>query len=705
MYNAEIARFCRTSRQVTMRRLLILVFLLALALINASCRPDGASPTAPAPAASQQLVVLPDDGVDGLIALIDGARESVRLKIYLLTNDDIITALAAAASRGVDVRVLIEKNPVGGGESNQRASDSLQEAGVSVRWTPSRFQLTHEKSLLVDDSQTLVGTFNYTHSSFENNREYGLLIADPAIVDEVAAIFDADWEDRPYGRVGNPALVVSPLNSRSQIEAMIDAARTTLWLEQSTLLDNAIASRLAAAARRGVDVRFLGPQRTDEEDLAEPNYLRLQSAGVQVARIASPYIHAKIILADGRRALVGSINLTRASIDLNRELAIVTEDAPSLARLKATFESDWQRAQQFASPVSGVTRWQEAGDYIGAEITVEGEIVRTHDTGKVTFLNFTPDYQGTLSLVIFASDYADYPAAPAGYFRGKRVRATGPVKEYQGAPEIVIESSDQIEVLQSSEAGSDAPAPTPPADAETPAVTADPTALASAAISWQQAGDFIGQQVAVEGKVVRTHDTGNVTFLNFTNDWRGTFSVVIFTSDYDKFPQPPSQLFLDQFIRVDGRVKEYQGAPEIVVESPAQIEIITPAPEPAVKATAEGAAETKGETGVAAPTATAVGAAAGLIPWQEAGNYLDQTITVSGRIVRTYDAGSITFLNFSAERDQFVVVIFADDYADFPSPPADLYRDQTVWVTGTVGQYNGVPQIVVSSPDQIEIFP
>ncbi len=697
MYNAQIAPICRSSRLVTMRRLPILLFLLALALITGSCRPDEASPTAPASAASEQLIVLPDDGVDGLIALIDGAQKSVRLKIYLLTNDDIITALASAANRGVDVRVLIEKNPVGGGESNQRASDRLQEAGVSVRWAPLRYQLTHEKSLLVDDRQTLVGTFNYTHSSFENNREYGLLIADPAIVDEVAAIFDADWEDKPYGRVGNPALAVSPLNSRSQIEAMIDSAQATLWLEQSTLLDNAITSHLAAAARRGVDVRFLGPQRTDEDDLAEPNYLHLQSAGVTVARLASPYIHSKLILADGSRALVGSVNLTRASMDFNRELAIVTEDVSSLARLKGIFEGDWQRAQQFASPVSGVTRWQEAGDYIGAQITVEGEIVRTHDTGKVTFLNFTPDYQGTLSLVIFASDYADYPATPAGYFRGKHVRATGAVKEYQGAPEIVIESPDQIEILQPADAGAGAAAtPTTTAAAVMTTVTAaEPTISAVSAVDWQQAGNFIGQQIVVEGKVVRTHDTGNVTFLNFTDEWRGTFSVVIFASDYDKFPQPPSQHFLDQFIRVGGRVKDYQGAPEIVVESPDQIEIITSLLGAPAKGTAEALVE---------PTATSL-PAAGLVPWQEAGKYVDQTITVSGRIVRTHDAGSITFLNFSSERDQFVVVIFADDYADFPSAPAGLYQDQTVWVTGTVGQYNGIPQIIVTSPDQIEVFP
>lgn len=678
-----------------MRRLFSTLFLIVVVLAGA-CQPAPRDPTSLPHSSSQHLIVLPDDGPEQVLALIDGAQKSVRFKIYLLTHEEIIAALVRASNRGVDVRVLIEQNPVGGGESNQRTSDRLQQGGVNVRWAPSLYELTHEKSLLVDDSRVLVGTFNYTASSFNANREYGLLIDDPALVDEIAAIFDADWAGKLYQRAPHPALVVSPLNSRQQIESMIDGAQKTLWLEEATLLDDAIAGRLAAAAARGVDVRFLGALRSDEEDLSEPNYLQLQAAGIQVARLPDPIVHAKLILADGRRALVGSINLTRASIDHNRELGIVTEDAAAIARMQKTFESDWQRALHVAPTPTGVISWQEAGQYVGAEVTVEGEILRTYDTGKVTFLNFTPNYRGTLSLVIFAAGAAEYPAPPDQYFLNQRVRVRGRVKEYQGAPEIILDSPDQIEILPAVRSGVDLTATTDeaanvsPAATETvtPGTTAPVLAATPSIVAWQDAGKHIGQQIVVEGEVVRTHDTGNVTFLNFTNDWRGTFSVVIFASNYDKFPQPPHELFRNKSIRVKGRVKEYQGAPEIVVESPNDIQIVQPA-------------------GTASPTSTATPApvAAGVIPWEQAGAYLGQTITVSGRIVRTHDAGSITFLNFSPEPGQFVAVVFAADYPVFPVLPAKLYEDKTVWVTGEIGQYNGVPQIIISSPQQIEVFP
>jgi endonuclease/exonuclease/phosphatase family metal-dependent hydrolase len=59
--------------------------------------------------------------------------------------------------------------------------------------------------------------------------------------------------------------------------------------------------------------------------------------------------------------------------------------------------------------------------------------------------------------------------------------------------------------------------------------------------------------------------------LNFREEWRGTFQAVIFSGAWCDFPAPPEDLFLGREILVSGLVKEYRGAPEIVVDSPAQI--------------------------------------------------------------------------------------------------------------------------------------
>jgi micrococcal nuclease len=94
------------------------------------------------------------------------------------------------------------------------------------------------------------------------------------------------------------------------------------------------------------------------------------------------------------------------------------------------------------------------------------------------------------------------------------------------------------------------------------------------AISWRDAGEYYGQTMTVEGKIVVTNNTGKVCFLNFHEDWRRCFTAVIFASDFDKFPAHPEDHYLNRFVRVRGLIKEYRDKPEIILKSPVQIEII-----------------------------------------------------------------------------------------------------------------------------------
>jgi len=93
-------------------------------------------------------------------------------------------------------------------------------------------------------------------------------------------------------------------------------------------------------------------------------------------------------------------------------------------------------------------------------------------------------------------------------------------------------------------------------------------------VSWQDAAQYYGQIVTVEGRVVKTYNSGKVVFLNLHEDYGRYFKAVIFPDDWDKFPEPPEKLFLDKLVRVTGLVKEYKGAPEIIIEEPMQIEIV-----------------------------------------------------------------------------------------------------------------------------------
>ena len=90
-------------------------------------------------------------------------------------------------------------------------------------------------------------------------------------------------------------------------------------------------------------------------------------------------------------------------------------------------------------------------------------------------------------------------------------------------------------------------------------------------ISWEKADDYIGKTVLVRGTVVRTHDSGKATFLNFSEDWKGKFTGVIFSSLGCEFPVPPADLFLGREVLIQGKVKEYKGSSEIIIEKLSQI--------------------------------------------------------------------------------------------------------------------------------------
>ena len=93
-------------------------------------------------------------------------------------------------------------------------------------------------------------------------------------------------------------------------------------------------------------------------------------------------------------------------------------------------------------------------------------------------------------------------------------------------------------------------------------------------VSWQDAPAYIGRRATVEGKVVRSYNSGKACFLNFHEDFKTHFSRVIFSQDFSKFPSPPEKLYLNKNVRVTGLVKLYKGAPEIVVTGPEQIKVV-----------------------------------------------------------------------------------------------------------------------------------
>jgi len=122
-------------------------------------------------------------------------------------------------------------------------------------------------------------------------------------------------------------------------------------------------------------------------------------------------------------------------------------DLPSQGLTSEQVNTSIPESQQL-SDTNHVISWQDAAKYYGKYVVVEGIIVATHNSGKVCFLNFHPDYKRYFTAVIFASAFPHFTANPENYYYGKKVRVSGYIKEYKGKPEIILNDPSQIEILK-----------------------------------------------------------------------------------------------------------------------------------------------------------------------------------------------------------------------------------------------------------------
>lgn len=125
-----------------------------------------------------------------------------------------------------------------------------------------------------------------------------------------------------------------------------------------------------------------------------------------------------------------------------------TPQSPNASVSVTKTQTDKTSNLSYETSSDKVVSWRDAGDYVGQNITVEGEIVKTYNSGKACFLNFHPNYSKYFTVVIFKSKYSEFPDSPESFYKGKKVQVTGKVKEYQGKPEIILNSPGQIKIIK-----------------------------------------------------------------------------------------------------------------------------------------------------------------------------------------------------------------------------------------------------------------
>lgn len=355
-------------------------------------RPLGATdrPVVASDGGTARAFVLPD-GRSVPVEVLAAADRRLLLAGYTLTSGRATRALVAAAERGVTVRVLLEGGPVGGiSRREARRLDRLVAAGVEVRVVAgpyARYDHHHAKYAVVDD-RALVLTENWKAAGTggRSSRGWGVVLDDPAVVRTLAATFraDAGWRDaRPWtafrrGRSFDPAptangsypaafeprtvpvertrVLLAPDNAERAVLGVLRNATESVRVVQVSVggYDQPFLRAALAAAERGVRVRVLlsGAWYVREENEALVAALNERADRRDLplaARLADPRgrfekVHAKGVVVDDERALVGSLNWNNHSARENREVAVVLDGERVAGYYADVFDADWRRS-------------------------------------------------------------------------------------------------------------------------------------------------------------------------------------------------------------------------------------------------------------------------------------------------------------------------------------------------------------------------
>ncbi len=358
------------------------------------------------PATPGNRVTLVSDGVDAyrqMMLMIDEARTSIHITSYILGRDAVgaalIERLCKRAEEGIAVRLLLDD--VGSWRVGRRTLAPLVAAGAKVAFFMPMLHLpfrgrtnlrNHRKLVVVDGRIAITGGMNlaipYMSSDPKDSlwRDLSVIVEGPGVAD-IEALFESDWKfttqenlaesrstERPKVPVRHGSAVLQVVASGPDVSgdplyeallSLIFAAKQRIWIVTPYFVpDETLSRALNLAARRGVDVRLVVPERSNHltADLARASYLRdLCNAGGNVLFYQPTMLHAKAVLFDEQLAVIGSANMDMRSLFLNYELALFIYSS-DLVKLTSTWAESLMKDCLPELPVPN--RWRELAENV-----------------------------------------------------------------------------------------------------------------------------------------------------------------------------------------------------------------------------------------------------------------------------------------------------------------------------------------------------
>ena len=318
-----------------------------------------------------------DTAIDTIVADIDASVRTVHLSFYIWLGDHngtkVVDAVCRAARRGLVCRVVADA--IGSRALiRSRQWTAMRQAGAQLCASlPVPLGLgflaghrtdlrNHRKIVVIDGRVTWCGSQNCADAAFLPKRRFApwvdiLIRYEGPIARQAELIFASAWmaetgEDMRQAFVADPsrsgpggfaaiAVGTGPLSPHATMTdifiAVLAAARRSAVISTPYFApDPPLLDAIVAAARRGVHLTIIFPQRNDSRivgAISRAYYPILARAGAHIYEFHGGLLHAKTLVVDDVLALVGSANMDRRSLDLNFENNVLFESTALAAEV------------------------------------------------------------------------------------------------------------------------------------------------------------------------------------------------------------------------------------------------------------------------------------------------------------------------------------------------------------------------------------
>ncbi|GGW58318.1 cardiolipin synthase [Alishewanella tabrizica] len=332
---------------------------------------------------------------DSIFAGIAAAKEYVLVQFYIVRDDhvgrELQQRLIAKAREGVTVFFLYDE--IGSYRLPHRYTAELSQAGVNVRPFHStkgpgnRFQLNfrnHRKIVVTDGQHGWLGGFNVGDEYLGQSPRFGawrdthLKITGPAVLAmQLSFVEDWYWSAEAIPSLnwqavaadqGNLPVLILPSGPADRFETAslliqhaLHSAKHRIWIASPYFVpDEGTIAALKLAALRGVDVRILIPEQTDNILVTQAAYAfiwPLLDAGVSIYRYQEGFLHAKSFLVDEQLSAVGTVNLDNRSFRLNFEITALILDTHFNQQVEQQFLIDFAHSRQMSLTETQTRYW------------------------------------------------------------------------------------------------------------------------------------------------------------------------------------------------------------------------------------------------------------------------------------------------------------------------------------------------------------